>query len=453
MPNEELPKLLTSSEGGLSERLGSDRLHTENEEDNAGAHQRVNNLLSPRAVPVWAISEIDIDRQRDSMDQKIDNKKDADVVGDLDGRSNISTGQETSASNLTSPKSLQVAKVLPPSPPLAAASTSIADRTFGEDGNEINRWSKFVKQSKWPSKTVTDGLQNVNKIDRTSQQTPLVTRSNEQENQAFIHPRRRIISISDLESQMDLSGPWNPNKDHLRDSEPHNGEITLPPTATHAWHHHSERNTNEKRSSSVSSGASAVPFQMTADIAAMKRKHRFKVNFRKMLLNNPYVPLTLRSTIFALSVMALGLATSVFRYSKHYAQNLDQQPSTYMAICVQSTALVYLLYITYDEYSGKPLGLREARDKVKLIMLDLFFIILSSANLSLTFNTLYDQRWICQITDPEIYETGNYVSSSSICRRQRGLASMLFLILLAWVMTFTISIFRVVERVSGGVQL
>ncbi|KAK9365775.1 hypothetical protein V1509DRAFT_570338 [Lipomyces kononenkoae] len=190
---------------------------------------------------------------------------------------------------------------------------------------------------------------------------------------------------------------------------------------------------------------------MTSEIAEKKRRERWKINLRVMLLDNPYVPMTLRSGIFVLSIVALGLAVRVFILTNNFKNPgpLSQQPSTIMAICVQSIAMVYLVYITYDEYSGKPLGLRNAKDKVKLIMLDLLFIIFSSANLALSFNTLYDKQWLCQapsgtgVTDTTPYDGG-------ICRRQRGLVSFLFLVLLMWVMTFTISIFRVVERVSGG---
>ncbi|KAK9316641.1 hypothetical protein V1524DRAFT_360457 [Lipomyces starkeyi] len=189
-------------------------------------------------------------------------------------------------------------------------------------------------------------------------------------------------------------------------------------------------------------------------MAEKQRRKRWKINLRVMLLDNPYVPMTLRSGIFVLSVLALALAVSVFRQSSQYngPEPISQQPSTIMAICVQSIAMVYLVYITYDEYSGKPLGLRNAKDKVKLIMLDLLFIIFSSANLSLSFNTLFDKQWLCQ--PPSVpgvcHETDTTPYIGPICSRQRGLASFLFLVLLMWVMTFTISIFRVVERVSGG---
>lgn len=129
-----------------------------------------------------------------------------------------------------------------------------------------------------------------------------------------------------------------------------------------------------------------------------------------MLLNNPMVPLTFRAIIWTLSLVALALAVSVFQHSNDY--EVPQKPSTIMAIVVDVVALIYLIWITYDEYSGKPLGLRSPKAKMKLskhspyirmvklltytVMFDLLFIIFDSANLSLAFDTLFDNRWSCR---------------------------------------------------------
>lgn len=85
-------------------------------------------------------------------------------------------------------------------------------------------------------------------------------------------------------------------------------------------------------------------------------------------------------------------------------------------------------------------------------MFDLVFIIFASANLSLAFDTLYDVQQSCSaIPNPgedSALEGRPYITNVPICARQRALASFLFLVLCAWVTTFTISVFRVVERVS-----
>lgn len=175
---------------------------------------------------------------------------------------------------------------------------------------------------------------------------------------------------------------------------------------------------------------------------------------KRIFVQNPLVPLLLRILIIIFSVVALSLAVSIFIFSrrKYDDTKIEQQPSSIMAIVVQSFAIVYVIYIAYDEYSGKPLGLRDPLGKMKLIMLDLLFIIFSAANLSLAMNTLFDDEWVCQDDNtPDLQNIGIfYPTVHSICRRQRALASFLFLVLCLWLLTFTISIVRVVERVSVG---
>lgn len=175
----------------------------------------------------------------------------------------------------------------------------------------------------------------------------------------------------------------------------------------------------------------------------------------KLFVLNPLAPLLLRICIIFFSLCSLALACTIFHYSnkQHEGIKIPQQPSIIMAIVVQCCAIVYVSYIAYDEYSGKPLGLRDPLGKMKLIMLDLLFIIFSSADLSLTFNTLYDDEWVCTTsTFKDVSYLGYIPTVGSICRRQRALAAFLFLVNCLWLFTFTISIIRVVGRVSVEVE-
>ncbi|KAK6460726.1 hypothetical protein DFJ63DRAFT_337480 [Scheffersomyces coipomensis] len=182
-----------------------------------------------------------------------------------------------------------------------------------------------------------------------------------------------------------------------------------------------------------------------------KRKDLF-TTIRRLFVQNPLIPLFLRILIIVFSTCALALACTIYVFSEtNYDGNpIQEQPSTIMAIVVNCCAIAYLIYIAYDEYNGSPLGLRDPLGKMRLIMLDLLFIIFSSANLSLTFNTLYDKEWVC-INDnrPELVKIGIiYPVVGSICRRQRALCALLFLVVCLWVVTFALSIVRVVDRVS-----
>ena len=142
----------------------------------------------------------------------------------------------------------------------------------------------------------------------------------------------------------------------------------------------------------------------------------------RTILRSPVVPLVIRMVVFGFSMIALALACSI------HHDLVDSTPSTIMAIVVDALAMVYLLGITYDEYSGKPLGLRPPSAKMRLIFLDLFFIVFDSANLSLAFQALQDS-------------TDRNKDSS----KQRALASVLLIALIAWLMTFSISVMRLVK--------
>ncbi|XBW37454.1 hypothetical protein QEN19_003035 [Hanseniaspora menglaensis] len=192
-----------------------------------------------------------------------------------------------------------------------------------------------------------------------------------------------------------------------------------------------------------------------------RKKTQFLPSLEKTLFQNRYVPFLCRLFIVILCLIALSLAVRIYLNSRaaYYGHELSdtsslplkkytvgQQPSTIMAITVNSIAVLFELYVAIDEFKGEPLGLRHPLDKLRLILLDLLFIIFSSANLALAFGSIFDDDWVC---------IGSVPSSKSspklnyICRKQRTLSSFLFVILFTWVLAFTISIVRVVNKASS----
>ena len=198
--------------------------------------------------------------------------------------------------------------------------------------------------------------------------------------------------------------------------------------------------------------------------------------FQRILMRNPFVPLLVRLTVMTFCAAALAVGAWIYHTSAAvnnspaYTSGVTitpgtntssyickQQASTYLAFIVDSFAVLYLFYITWDEYFSAPLGLRSTHAKLRLLFLDLLFIVFSAANLSLAFNTLADQQWACF--------TGNGVSSANnnnvmaatstcvyneaLCQRQRALCGILLVATTAWVATFTISVLRVVEKISA----
>ncbi|KAL9020183.1 MAG: hypothetical protein Q9185_002553 [Variospora sp. 1 TL-2023] len=163
-----------------------------------------------------------------------------------------------------------------------------------------------------------------------------------------------------------------------------------------------------------------------------KRKVWWK-RLQRTVMRSPMIPLVLRSIVWIFSLIALAVAASIHHLTNrdHVLSNIA---STEMAIIVDAIALIYLLYITYDEYSGKPLGLRSAGAKMRLIFLDLFFIVFDSANLSLAFEA-GPKTGICGLGVER-------ARNGPLCRRQNALSSVLLIALLAWLLTFAISVLR-----------
>lgn len=165
------------------------------------------------------------------------------------------------------------------------------------------------------------------------------------------------------------------------------------------------------------------------------KRRAWYVRAQRTVLRNPMVPMIIRMNVWFFSAVALGLAGSIHHLTDD-TDKANQTPSTDMAIIVDAVAMVYLLYITYDEYSGKPLGLRSARAKIRLIFLDLFFIVFDSANLSLAFEAI---RGASCTPGSSSHDT---ITIHKICGRQKGLASVLLIALIAWLLTFSISVLR-----------
>ena len=184
-------------------------------------------------------------------------------------------------------------------------------------------------------------------------------------------------------------------------------------------------------------------------------------------MQNAFVPLLIRTTVLLFVAAALALGAYVYRESRDLNNNptqrigtsapsstnddyvCQQQASTYMAFLVDACAIVYLVYITWDEYTSDPIGRRRGRDKIRLLFLDLLFIVFSSANLSLAYRTLTDQQWSCYGGDQTPENNNNMaaaistcVQNNSLCKRQKALCGVLVCALTAWIMTFAISVLR-----------
>ena len=205
---------------------------------------------------------------------------------------------------------------------------------------------------------------------------------------------------------------------------------------------------------------------------AFRRKRRaWYERLHFAIMRNPFIPLFFRVFVIAFAATAMALGASILHENHIIERCLDQEaavrsvacqakigntdaridyeredPSALMAIIVDAVAIIYSVYITYDEYFSKPLGLRPAAAKVRLVLLDLFFIVFQSANLSLAFNSITVIEGPCQIGE----QPGTDVRFDQVCSRGRALSSVLLISLLAWMLTFSVSILRYVDKFKLG---
>ncbi|EHK21348.1 uncharacterized protein TRIVIDRAFT_78410 [Trichoderma virens Gv29-8] len=178
--------------------------------------------------------------------------------------------------------------------------------------------------------------------------------------------------------------------------------------------------------------------EMLLHLPDNKHDRRDKSALSKRLWNrfmrSSLSPLLFRLTVIVMSVIALGIAARMFDLEDKALGESAERTQSIFAIAVDSVAIPFNGYMIYDEYTGKPLGLRSARSKMSLILLDLFFIIFKSAGTALAFEHV-------------VYHTfGDHI----VRGLAKGLATFMLLGLLAWTANLCVNIFRVVERLGGG---
>lgn len=153
-----------------------------------------------------------------------------------------------------------------------------------------------------------------------------------------------------------------------------------------------------------------------------------------IILKHPLVPLAFRLTVLLTSTIALALGARIFEDERGEQESSAEITQAIVAIVVDCVAIPYIGYMTWDEYTGPPLGLRSATSKISLVLMDLFFIIFKSASTSLAFEAL-------------IY---HIASDPRVRGYTRVLAAFQTVGLISWTMTFTVNVFRLVQRLGGS---
>ncbi|KAI6090165.1 hypothetical protein F4821DRAFT_37393 [Hypoxylon rubiginosum] len=177
------------------------------------------------------------------------------------------------------------------------------------------------------------------------------------------------------------------------------------------------------------------------------RKDTFFMRFWNFVLRHPIAPLVFRLVVLITSIAALAVACTIYERERNPdipSDSIPESSQAIVAIVIDVVAIPYILYMTWDEYTGKPLGLRAPAQKVSLTLLDLIFIVLKSSSVALAFEAL-------------VYHSGDGVSINPdgasmemvSLHLARGLAALTLVGLIAWILNFTINVFRLAEKLGG----
>ncbi|KAJ4390420.1 hypothetical protein N0V85_007238 [Neurospora sp. IMI 360204] len=215
-----------------------------------------------------------------------------------------------------------------------------------------------------------------------------------------------------------------------------------------------------------------------ADDANKSRTGRRSALYKRLwqhVLRHPLVPLLFRSLVLITSICALALAIRIFQLEgqrRFYQQDLQNQilaklralhaaPSSekyvdqelnlirqisrgssertqaIVAIVVDTIAIPYTGYMLWDEYTGRPLGLRPVTQKSGLVLMDVFFIVFKAASTALAFEVLVYHNSQDRLRD----------------HFSQALAGFQLVGLMGWLTNFTVNVFRLVVKLGGGDDL
>ncbi|KAM0252232.1 hypothetical protein ACHAP5_001217 [Fusarium lateritium] len=174
-----------------------------------------------------------------------------------------------------------------------------------------------------------------------------------------------------------------------------------------------------------------------AQDAKISRKKRSLAPYKRiwyMAIRHSLAPLMFRLSVMVTSIIALAIAARIHQLEDIDSTDSAEETQSVVAVAVDCVAIPYIGYMIWDEYTGKPLGLRSVASKISLVLLDLFFIIFKSASTALAFESL-------------VYHN---LSDPAVRNLSKALAAFMLIGLIAWSMNFAVNIFRTVERLGGG---
>lgn len=192
-----------------------------------------------------------------------------------------------------------------------------------------------------------------------------------------------------------------------------------------------------------------------------QKKQPWLKKWRKFLIHNPFVPLLFRVINIAFTSATLAVAIELLLVLRNQGASDAVGSSPLVAIIFAPLSLAHVVFQIWLEYFGRPIGLWTVQSKLSYTVLELVFICLWSAELSLTFDNYFTSTLVCFPHNspfigprtPPADRTSPLNDPSRkpyLCRLQGSLIGLVFVSLLAYIIVLTVSLFRIFVRVTGG---
>ncbi|PVG04589.1 hypothetical protein CPB86DRAFT_771277 [Serendipita vermifera] len=188
------------------------------------------------------------------------------------------------------------------------------------------------------------------------------------------------------------------------------------------------------------------------------RRYRRSQTLRGWLLYNNSVPLIVRVLNLSFTTATLAVAINIRQIERrnHLLGAVGSSPI--LAIIFAPLTILHVMIAIYLEYFGKPLGLWRTSGKLLHTLLEMLFICMWSASLSLAFDNFFTSRvgcapawttrWWNELPPfPSLESESNPIDH--ICDSQVALICLVFFGLVLYCGSLVISLFRIFEKVKS----
>lgn len=258
-------------------------------------------------------------------------------------------------------------------------------------------------------------------------------------------PAPTVLSVNQAHTP-GWNSPWQPFE---------GGLFGGPGTTTRSSGDMDEKHRGRARGASVSRKRRRQNRSGGVSPAVLSSRARRMAKLEQFVLVSPWAPLVFRIANTAVSACTLALAARLLVLQGDADADGVVGMSPLLAVVFAPLTLVHVFVNMYLELFGRPIGIWRMGPKMAHTLLELVFICMWSATLSLSFDDLFTSSLACTAYTP--YAKYNERSGELdidperqdiMCRYQRALVSFVFVSVLLYVAVLVVSLFRIFHKVG-----